>query len=310
MSSEAWYLAVPYAEKDEAKRLGARWDPRQRAWYVVTGSGASPVGGIVRWMRPGTQPVPVPVTVLPRAHADTATRPAKRARTAVAIEQAEHRVKCFFDDMWVSPQEAYDEVWRGRHTLPRGARVRLCATISSFWDPDARRASLKTLGMLADDYLSSHRTFISIDLTLDAGGHTIDLQEIAHKLAPWRTSRCSQLHAVRLLDVRNGNALLRGLPRAIPAATAQSKVLGVSINLDGPDPLHPFDPPHAGVQCVYVKRGNHQRVFDMAAVRAFAQSVPKVKSLCVSTWLRAECVALSQAFPRLTAIAGEVVPNS
>jgi hypothetical protein len=28
------YLAVPYAEKDIAKRLGARWDPSEKLWYT------------------------------------------------------------------------------------------------------------------------------------------------------------------------------------------------------------------------------------------------------------------------------------
>jgi len=28
------YLNVPYEEKDAAKKLGARWDPEQRKWYV------------------------------------------------------------------------------------------------------------------------------------------------------------------------------------------------------------------------------------------------------------------------------------
>lgn len=28
------YLNVPYAEKDLAKRNGARWDPNKRQWYV------------------------------------------------------------------------------------------------------------------------------------------------------------------------------------------------------------------------------------------------------------------------------------
>ena len=29
-----FYLACPYAEKDEAKSLGARWDANARKWYV------------------------------------------------------------------------------------------------------------------------------------------------------------------------------------------------------------------------------------------------------------------------------------
>lgn len=28
------YLKVPFAEKDEAKRLGARWDAARKLWYV------------------------------------------------------------------------------------------------------------------------------------------------------------------------------------------------------------------------------------------------------------------------------------
>lgn len=28
------YLQVPFAEKDEAKALGARWDPTKKRWYV------------------------------------------------------------------------------------------------------------------------------------------------------------------------------------------------------------------------------------------------------------------------------------
>ena len=30
----ATYLKVPYAEKDEAKAMGAWWDPQKKAWYV------------------------------------------------------------------------------------------------------------------------------------------------------------------------------------------------------------------------------------------------------------------------------------
>jgi hypothetical protein len=28
------YLQVPYAEKDQAKAVGARWDPDRRQWWV------------------------------------------------------------------------------------------------------------------------------------------------------------------------------------------------------------------------------------------------------------------------------------
>jgi hypothetical protein len=31
------YLTVPYAQKDDAKALGAKWDPAHKKWYVPTG---------------------------------------------------------------------------------------------------------------------------------------------------------------------------------------------------------------------------------------------------------------------------------
>lgn len=43
-------LAVPYAEKDEAKALGARWDPTRKCWYVQNVADLAP---FERWMREG-----------------------------------------------------------------------------------------------------------------------------------------------------------------------------------------------------------------------------------------------------------------
>jgi len=34
MTSSKNYLNVPYAEKDAAKALGARWDPAKKKWYA------------------------------------------------------------------------------------------------------------------------------------------------------------------------------------------------------------------------------------------------------------------------------------
>jgi hypothetical protein len=36
-SPERTYLAVPYAEKDDAKQLDAKWDRTEKAWYVPAG---------------------------------------------------------------------------------------------------------------------------------------------------------------------------------------------------------------------------------------------------------------------------------
>ena len=34
---DRFYLCCPYAEKDECKALGGRWDPDTRKWYVPIG---------------------------------------------------------------------------------------------------------------------------------------------------------------------------------------------------------------------------------------------------------------------------------
>ncbi|WP_248767663.1 DUF5710 domain-containing protein [Pseudomonas sp. MWU12-2345] len=44
-------LAVPFSEKDEAKSLGARWDPSLKNWYIPVGV---EIGPLLRWL-PVTQ---------------------------------------------------------------------------------------------------------------------------------------------------------------------------------------------------------------------------------------------------------------
>lgn len=61
-SSERTYLAVAYAEKDEVKALGAKWDARQKAWYVPAGTDLDgfrawlPVMGAVIVIETGSDP--------------------------------------------------------------------------------------------------------------------------------------------------------------------------------------------------------------------------------------------------------------
>jgi hypothetical protein len=40
------FLKVPYAEKDEAKALGARWNKERKMWYVPDGQDVAP---FARW---------------------------------------------------------------------------------------------------------------------------------------------------------------------------------------------------------------------------------------------------------------------
>lgn len=41
------FLNVPYAEKDEARALGARWNPTRKKWYVPDGVALAP---FERWL--------------------------------------------------------------------------------------------------------------------------------------------------------------------------------------------------------------------------------------------------------------------
>lgn len=41
------FLTVPYAEKDAAKSLGARWNPTRRRWYVPDGVATEP---FAKWL--------------------------------------------------------------------------------------------------------------------------------------------------------------------------------------------------------------------------------------------------------------------
>lgn len=50
------FLKVPYAEKDEAKALGARWNQDRKAWYVPDGVADAP---FARWLTPGQEAPPV-----------------------------------------------------------------------------------------------------------------------------------------------------------------------------------------------------------------------------------------------------------
>lgn len=45
-SGKAVYLNCPYSEKDECKRLGGRWDPLKKKWYVPAGQDLTPFS---RW---------------------------------------------------------------------------------------------------------------------------------------------------------------------------------------------------------------------------------------------------------------------
>lgn len=68
------YLSVPFSEKDQAKALGARWDPEARKWYTTLAGTA--LYRFERWANLPVRPVIAAVQVdAPVA----ASRPAARS---------------------------------------------------------------------------------------------------------------------------------------------------------------------------------------------------------------------------------------
>jgi hypothetical protein len=60
------YLNVPYDEKDRAKAAGARWDQRQRSWFVSAPCELAPVARwLPRWALDPGATVCLPVLLLP-----------------------------------------------------------------------------------------------------------------------------------------------------------------------------------------------------------------------------------------------------
>ncbi|MDE3029593.1 MAG: DUF1738 domain-containing protein, partial [Paracoccaceae bacterium] len=49
MTTERTYLAVPYSEKDRAKRLGAKWDKVAKSWYAPEGTQLQE-SGLAQWL--------------------------------------------------------------------------------------------------------------------------------------------------------------------------------------------------------------------------------------------------------------------
>ncbi len=51
MAHSKVYLNVPYAEKDTAKTLGAKWDPAKKKWYVPAEKDKTP---FLKWQTDAT----------------------------------------------------------------------------------------------------------------------------------------------------------------------------------------------------------------------------------------------------------------
>ena len=138
-------LEVPYAEKDEAKSMGAYWDPARKTWYVPPGWDPRV---FARWLPAGEEEAET--ELIPPVYAVESTAPCWRCdrRPRVATVAAESFIPRGEPD---EPIETDLYLFSGIEILPRellealrkvnpGYRKRFSPSSKTFRAPLGRRA--------------------------------------------------------------------------------------------------------------------------------------------------------------------------
>jgi len=103
-------LKVPYAEKDEAKALGARWNPTRKTWYVPDGVALEP---FARWLAGGADAVTNPA-------AEPSSRDARAAKPVTGAKYIELEHACNpFEECPVCRPKLVDSGWLEAHQAVR-----------------------------------------------------------------------------------------------------------------------------------------------------------------------------------------------
>ena len=108
-------LKVPYAEKDEAKALGARWNPTRKCWYVPDGKSREP---FARWLAGGPD--------APAGDAPASSRDAFGAKPVIGkfYVELEHACNPFEECAQCRPKLA-ESGWLAAHAELRGVMAKL-----------------------------------------------------------------------------------------------------------------------------------------------------------------------------------------
>jgi len=101
-------LKVPYAEKDEAKALGARWNPTRKSWYVPDGVAVEP---FTKWLAAGAGG---------DAGAEPSSRDARAAKPVVGSRYVELAHSCNpFEECAECKPKLIDSGWLDSHQAVR-----------------------------------------------------------------------------------------------------------------------------------------------------------------------------------------------
>jgi hypothetical protein len=90
-------LNVPYAEKDEAHRFGAKWDMARKVWYVEDLPNLEP---FLRWMPEHLRrPIKSPANSVKQKAKAKQVKPKKGSRKvnqAAVREEKRHHIRCCY----------------------------------------------------------------------------------------------------------------------------------------------------------------------------------------------------------------------
>ena len=99
-------LQVPIAEKDEARQLGARWDPREKVWYVPDGVDPAPLR---KWVPLAEQPTIRSASYFLATTIRQCWRCCAQTHVWAIMLPAGHEVLCVDDDPADDHWEVIDE---------------------------------------------------------------------------------------------------------------------------------------------------------------------------------------------------------
>jgi hypothetical protein len=106
------FLNVPYAEKDQARELGARWNPTRKRWYVPPGVALDP---FERWLAKDGEPAASGRTDARAAKLMTGTRYVEIDHACNPFEPCERCAPVLAQSGWSAARE---DVLKALRTLP------------------------------------------------------------------------------------------------------------------------------------------------------------------------------------------------
>ncbi len=197
-------LQVPFPEREEAKRLGARWDPERRLWYVPAGVEAEPLR---KWIAAPESPNVRAASYFLAESTRECWRCSRETRVLAIMLPADHEALDVDDDPTCDEWQAADEPsvlsYIGQFADPIPARLRALAphyrrdfsqtTGSSYWMNHCEHC-----GASQGDFALIEEFDSTFDPTTPERAQQILLREIAE---PFAASCGGHTYGIQLFEL-------------------------------------------------------------------------------------------------------------